>query len=159
MDKQNNTDRILIERYLAGDLSYEEEKTLFDLLEKNPELKKYLEFSEAVWRELDDLDKLEPSQDYVQRFWNRVSKEKEKSSIFSVFGFGALKHRWAFATSFATVLITGLFLANVYLFNNSINDTQEFVFNKEDELLLRNLDRAISKQTAASLEVFGPWED
>lgn len=156
MNKQHNkSEKELIQEYISGDVSENGKETVKTLLENHPELNSYMRKSERIWDLLDSVDTVEPNPNYISNFWTRLREEQNSASLLEKIG--RLSVRWLFAGSFATLLIITAISVNMFILNTGTDSN--IAFNKQDEILLRNLDKAITKKTAASLEVFGPWEE
>lgn len=155
MSKQHEREKELIQEYISGDISENGKETVRTLLEKHPEFNSYMRKSERIWDLLDCVDTVEPNPNYISNFWTRLREEQNSTSLLEkIIG---LNVRWLFAGSFATLLLISAISVNMFILDTGTDSN--IVFNKQDELLLKNLDKAITKKTAASLEVFGPWEE
>lgn len=157
MNRETEKNKELIQRYLADDSPDKQNSSISELLEKNPELDKYLRRSEKVWELLGQAEMVEPNPNYISNFWSRLREEEQIQQQGFLDKIAALNIRWVFVSSFVTVLFVSALIVNVFILNSD-KETQ-FTFNKQDEMLINNLDKAITKKTAASLDVFGPWEE
>ena len=144
-----------VEDYFSGELNEEESKILLTKIDTSEELKQYFRESESLWSIMSSAELLEPREDYITRFWNKVSKDEDKKkSSFSFFSNINLK--WGFAGSLAVFLILSTIIVNNFVIEE---EKSGFVYEADDELLINNLDEALSKNTHESLKIFGPWED
>ena len=144
-----------IEDYFSGELSEEESNSLLLKIEGSAELREHFEESEKLWNYMSSFETIEPGPDYIQKFWKKVSDEEDKKSR-SFFPFNFMNTKWAFATSLAVFL-----LLSTIIVNNFVTEEEKsgFVYDADDELLLNDLENALSKNSAQGLNVYGPWED
>ncbi len=144
----------LIQKYVSGDFSKDEKSTIERMLRDDPDLATYIKKSEQVWDLLSATEDIEPNPNYISNFWSKVREEQEnRSGLRKLLD---INIRWVFVSSFVTVLLVSAILLNIFIVEEPPGT--KFVFDEQDEILLKNLDKAITKKTAASLEVFGPWE-
>jgi Predicted transmembrane transcriptional regulator (anti-sigma factor) len=106
----------------------------------------------GVWNLLDRWDGIEPEGDFVAKFWDRVSEGEVRGGILDFFR--NWRSGWAIAVSVAVILIVSIISINVFE-----SDRADVVFteiDRADEELLIKLERVTSRETAKSLEVYGP---
>lgn len=156
MSTDRNRQRELVQKYISGDISVDETSYIESMIEHDPELRTYLERSGKVWDLMGHFESIEPNPNYISNFWDRVRQEEDGKTTF-LEKIKSINIRWAFISSFATILLVSAFLINIFMIDN--DSEKKIVFDEQDEVMLKNLDRAITKKTAASLEVFGPWEE
>ena len=144
-----------IEDYFSGELSEEESKNLLLKVEDSDELKIYFEESEKLWNYMNSLETIEPDPNFITRFWDNVTAEEEKQNR-SFFHFNIFDMKWKFVSSLAVFLILSTIIINNYVLED---DRSGFVYEAEDELLVDNLEQALSKNTPDALNVYGPWDD
>ena len=144
-----------IEGYFSGELSDEESKNLLSKVHDSDELKEHFEESEKLWNYMNSLESIEPSTDYITRFWKTVSADEEKQNR-SLFQFNFLNKKWKFVSSLAVFLILSTIIINNFVLEE---EKSGFVYEADDELLVDNLEEALSKNTPDVLNVYGPWED
>lgn len=138
-----------IQMLLCGDLPEDEKSDLDKMIGDSKEIKNYYLKSKALWQNLESLDEIQPSNNYVSKFWKKVDqKEKTGFDLFLYF-----RSYWKFAGSFAVFFIAAVFVINSY----TANDNTEFVINSDDEEILNQLDNAITLNGDSTLEVYGPW--
>ena len=144
-----------IEDYFSGELSDEESKSLLSKVEDSEELRDHFVESEKLWNYLSSVETIEPTPNYIRRFWNSVSSNEEKENR-SYFQFNFLNKKWKFVSSLAVFLIL-----STIIINNFVHEEEKsgFVYEADDELLVDNLEEALSKNTPDVLNVYGPWED
>lgn len=144
-----------IEDYFAGELNEEQSKNLLTKVNGSEELMARFRESENLWNYMSSLESIEPRPDFIQKFWNAVSQDEEKKNS-SFFNFNFLNRKWAFVSSLAVFL-----LLSTIIINNFVVDEEKsgYVYDADDELLVNNLDEALSKNTPEGLNVYGPWDD
>jgi len=144
-----------IEDYLSGELSEEEAGNLISKIDNSEDLKEYFLESQKLWNFMGSADIIEPKGDYVTKFWNNVSREEEKRNK-SFFDFNFFNRKWAFVSSFAVFLLLSTIIVNNFVIEE---EKTGYVYDAEDELLINNLEDALSMNSSEQLNVFGPWED
>lgn len=138
-----------IQMLLCGDLSLEEKKEIEKLIGQSVEINNYYLKSKDLWKDLESLDEIQPSNNYITKFWNKV--EEKENSRFDLMLY--LRNYWRFAGSFAVIIIAGVFVINSY----TGNESADFVLNPDDQEILNQLDNAITLNGDSTLEVYGPW--
>jgi hypothetical protein len=111
--------------------------------------------SNELWNILDNWDRVEPGDDFVAGFWKRVSEEDVKKNKILDF-FRNLKLNWALGAALAVIMVVSVITLNVFH-----SDRANVVFTENDEAdeeLLIKLDKAISRETATALDIYGPWK-
>jgi len=144
-----------IEDYLSGELSDEEAGNLISKIDNSEDLKEYFLESQKLWNFMGSADIIEPKGDYVTKFWNNVSREEEKRNK-SFFNFNFFNRKWAFVSSFAVFLLLSTIIVNNFVIEE---EKTGYVYDAEDELLINNLEDALSMNSSEQLNVYGPWED
>ena len=144
-----------IEDYLSGELSDEEAGNLISKIDNSEDLKEYFLESQKLWNFMGSADIIEPKGDYVTKFWNNVSREEEKRNK-SFFDFNFFNRKWAFVSSFAVFLLLSTIIVNNFVIEE---EKTGYVYDAEDELLINNLEDALSMNSSKQLNVYGPWED
>lgn len=142
--------------YKVGNLDQSEKIRVESHLRECKECNLFLMQSNQVWDLLDEWDIVEPKQNIATEFWKRVSEEDVKGKgIFDYLK--NLKLNWSFGAALAVILIVSVLTFNVFEFRRT-----EVVFteiDEADEELLIQVDRAISRETAKSLEIYGAWDE
>lgn len=144
-----------IEDYFSGELNDEESKSLLLKVEDSDELRKHFEESSKLWSYMASAETIEPSPDYIRRFWKIVSSNEEKKSR-SFFQFNFMNKKWTFVSSLAVFLLISTIIVNNFVLEE---EKSGYVYEEDDELLIHNLEEALSKNTPDVLNVYGPWED
>ena len=144
-----------IEDYFSGELNDEESKSLLLKVEDSDELRKHFEESNKLWSYMASVDTIEPSPGYIRRFWKIVSSNEEKKSR-SFFQFNFMNKKLTFVSSLAVILLLSTIIVNNFVLEE---EKSGYVYEEDDELLIHNLEEALSKNTPDVLNVYGPWED
>ena len=144
-----------IEDYLSGELSDEEAGNLISKIDNSEDLKEYFLESQKLWNFMGSADIIQPKGDYVTKFWNNVSREEEKRNK-SFFNFNFFNRKWAFVSSLAVFLLLSTIIVNNFVIEE---EKTGYVYDAEDELLINNLEDALSMNSSEQLNVYGPWED
>jgi predicted anti-sigma-YlaC factor YlaD len=146
----------LILEYEDGDLDEGERERIESHLVECEDCSVFFKRSNEVWRLLDRWEAIEPRGDIVARFWDRVSEEDRKGrGIFDLLK--NPKPGWTLGAALAVILIIGVVTFDIIQPNRA-----QVVFTEEDradeELLIR-VDNAVSRETANSLSIYGPWDE
>ncbi len=144
-----------IEDYFSGELTEEESRDLLLKVENTGELRDRFEESRKLWSYMGSFETLEPGDDYIRKFWKNISKEEEKKNS-SFFPFNFMNRKWAFVSSLAVLLLLSTIMVNNFV---TQEEKSGFVYDADDELLLNDLENALSKNSTQGLNVYGPWED
>jgi hypothetical protein len=144
-----------IEDYFSGELSGEESKKLLLKVEDSDELREHFEDSSKLWNYMASVETIEPSPDFIRRFWKIVSSNEEKNNR-SFFKFNFMNLKWKFVYSLAVFLLLSTIIVNNFVLEE---EKSGYVYEADDELLIENLEEALSKNTTDVLNVYGPWED
>jgi hypothetical protein len=146
----------LMLEYTVGNLGQSEKLRVESHLGECKECYRFFRQSNQVWDLLDEWDVIEPKKDIVTNFWQRVSEEDPKGrGIFDFFK--NFKLSWS-----RTIALTVILIISVISFNIFEPEQTRVVFSesdKADEELLIELDKAVSRETARGLSIYGPWED
>ena len=146
--------RELVVRHSSGDLSGDERALVESHLPGCGECSELFSNSNAVWMLLDEWKEVEPRSDYVSEFWSRVEREESRAGFW-----GSLfksRPRWKLAGALASVFIVGVF--SLFVFTGDPGGSVLAENDMRDDMLLLELDSATSRDTAAALEIYGPWD-
>lgn len=146
--------RELVVRHSSGDLSGDERALVESHLPGCGECSELFSNSNAVWMLLDEWKEVEPRSDYVSEFWSRVEREESRAGFW-----GSLfksRPRWKLAGALASVLVVGVF--SLFVFTGDPGRSVLAENDMRDDMLLLELDSATSRDTAAALEIYGPWD-
>ncbi len=146
----------LIVSYSSDDLSGGDKALVETHLKECGECGLYLSQSNELWNLLDEWKKIEPGDEYVADFWQRVSKEEADHRGF-LGVFKKFRFNWAIAGAFASILIVGIF--TFAIFGPGSGNGIFTASDERDELILLELDRATSRETADVLAIYGPWDN
>ena len=112
--------------------------------------------SHQIWNLMDEWGGVDVGENFVTKFWDRVSHEDSRKSGIMYF-FRNWKLGWTYAAALAVIVIV-----SVILFNFFGSSRTSIVFterDKTDERLLIDFDKAISREDGQSLDVYGPWDE
>jgi hypothetical protein len=116
----------------------------------------YYEQSYKVWNMLDKWDAVDVKDNFISKFWDKVSTQDSKTiSIFHFLRYSRVNLIGGLVG--VVVLILGVFFANTF-----VSHRYNIVFTEEDkfdEELLIEFDKAVSKETVELLDVYGPWDE
>jgi predicted anti-sigma-YlaC factor YlaD len=146
----------LILEYTVGNLDQDDKLRVESHLGECKDCNRFFRQSNEVWDLLDEWDVIEPKRDLVTNFWRSVSEEDSKGIRISDF-FKSFRLGWSRAIALAVILIISVISFNIFE-----PEQTRVVFtesDKADEELLIELDRAVSRETARGLSIYGPWED
>lgn len=147
--------RELILDYSEGDLNQSDKLGVERHLKECKECNIYFEQSHKVWNLLDNWHTVEIKNDFIPRFWDRVTTEdKKKGNAFDFFR--NLRVNLVSGGVGVIILILVVFLVNIL-----VSHRENIVFTEKDradEELLIEFDRSITKETTESLEIYGPWD-
>ena len=144
-----------IDDFFSGELSDTDKYELLSKVESSEELRARFEESRKLWSYMDSAEAIEPEADYIRKFWKKVSEEEEKNSK-SFFPFNFMNKRLAFATSLAVFLLLSTIMVNNFILEE---EKTGYVYDADDEILINNLEEALSLNSHHDLNVYGPWED
>ena len=148
--------RELILDYSEGDLNQSDKLGVERHLKECKECNIYFEQSHKVWNLLDNWHTVGIKNDFIPRFWDRViTEDRKKGNVFDFFR--NLRVNLISGGVGVIILILVVFLVNIL-----VSHHENIVFTEEDrsdEELLIEFDRSITKETAESLEIYGPWSD
>jgi predicted anti-sigma-YlaC factor YlaD len=146
----------LILEYPNGDLNQTEKMRVEAHLKECADCTLFLNGSHYVWNLMDGWEDVEVGENYVTKFWDRVSHEKTKKDWIMEFVTN-WKLGWTYAVALAVIVIV-----SVVLFNFFESGRTNIVFtemDQADEKLLIDFDKAISREDWQSLDVYGPWDE
>jgi hypothetical protein len=145
----------LILEYPDGDLTQGEKIQVETHLRECKGCNLFYRQSSELWDLLGRWGGVEPEKDFVATFWDRVSEEDIKKGKGVLDFLKDWKLGWAVAVAVAVILVVSVISFNVFQ-----PDIAKVVITErdiEDEELLIRLERVTSRDTAKSLEVYGPW--
>lgn len=145
----------LIVSYSSGDLTGKDKTLVEAHLKECAECSLYLSRSNELWNLLDEWKEIEPGTEYIADFWQRASRgEGAQGGFIGIFK--NFRLNWAIAGAFASILIVAIFTFALFAPDS---DNKIFTSSDEhDELILLELDRATSSETAEVLAIYGPWD-
>jgi predicted anti-sigma-YlaC factor YlaD len=149
----------LVIGYSSGEISDVERDLVEAHLGVCEDCSEYLAQSDKLWTLLDEWRGIEPRSDFVSGFWERVS-EQERAGYWGFIGrLRYLKPNFGLAGALATIMIVGIFAFALIGPDTGYHNYNYAQKNDEqDELLLNELDNATTRDTAADLAIYGPWD-
>lgn len=118
------------------------------------ECRSFVSKSKELWSLLDRWEEIEPGSSYISDFWNKVDQPKPAPGFIR--WIHNIRPNWALAGAMASI-----FLVSIITFGVFDTDTRNSLFmnaDERDELVLIELDDALSKDTAEVLSIYGPWD-
>lgn len=146
----------LLTQYSLGNLQDLDEKELQTHMDNCIECRDYVSESKSLWSLLETRDELEPNPEFLANFWDKVSKDEVKVQPGFLKRFTEIKLNWTLTGAMASI-----FLVSIITFGIFSPDTRNSLFmsaDEQDELMLIELDNAISTETAEVLAIYGPWD-
>ena len=146
----------LLTQYSLDDLGQVEKVGVERHLEECRECKVYLSQSQELWSLLDTWGEIEPEGEFVSNFWDKASIEETKLQPGFLGRLRNFKPNWSLAGAMASI-----FLVSILTFAVFSPDTTNTLFtsaDEQDELILLELDNALSRETADVLSIYGPWD-
>jgi hypothetical protein len=119
------------------------------------ECSEFLRLTDLEWRLLDKWERIEPKEDYIVKFWERLDHREEARKPWLLNLFKYRVPNWSYISVVSLFLIIFV-VAIVYVTteNGAVKYTEK---DREDEKLLFEVDRTISFDSADMLEIYGPW--
>jgi len=147
----------LLIQYSLGDLGPVEKTSVESHLENCTECRSYLSESNNLWSMLETWDEIEPDTEFLSNFWDKAAVNDVKLESGFLSWFRDIRLNWTLAGAMASI-----FLVSIITFSVFSPDTTNTLFmsaDQRDELILIELDNAISRETADVLSIYGPWDD
>jgi hypothetical protein len=104
---------------------------------------------------LDNWEEIEPQNNYVSKFWNKVD-ETELNSNKGVLGFFKGIKTAFVVPSLAVALFCSLFIVNMYWISTTPPTSDE---DARDDIFLLEINDIISVEGYESLKIYGLWND
>lgn len=142
--------------YTLADLSYAEKANIESHLDGCADCRAFVSESKGLWSLLETWEEVEPSSDFISDFWDKVSVEETKAKPGFLNWIQNIKPNWTLAGAMASI-----FLVSIITFGAFSPETRNSLFmsaDERDELILIELDNAISRETADVLSIYGPWD-
>ena len=105
---------------------------------------------------LDNWDEIQPQQNYVSKFWNKVDEEELKQNK-GVIGFIKGIKTTFLVPSLAVALFCSLIIVNIY--RTSTDNPVLSEQDAKDNRLLLEINDIISVEGSESLQIYGLWND
>ena len=146
----------LLTQYSLGDLGDIEKASVESHLGACRECKSYLSETENLWNLLEARDQIEPDPEFLSNFWDKADVDETKLKPGFLRWVKDIKPNWTLAGAMASI-----FLVSIITFGAFSPDTRNSLFmsaDEQDELILIELDDALSRETADILSIYGPWD-
>lgn len=146
----------LLTQYSLGDQKHLDHEELHNHLDNCTECRDYVLESRSLWSLLETRDEIEPDPEFLSNFWDKAAKDEVKLQPGFLKRFRNIKLNWTLAGAMASI-----FLVSIITFGVFSSDTSNNLFmsaDERDELVLIELDNAISTETADVLAIYGPWD-
>jgi len=147
----------ILMQYSLGDLGQVEKVDVEKHLEECNECRLFLSQSNQLWNLLDRWDEVEPKGEFVSKFWDKASIHETNYKPGFLSQLRNFRLNWTLAGVMASI-----FLVSIFTFAVLSPDTTNILFtsvDERDELILIELDNALSRETADVLSIYGPWDD
>ncbi|MCH8030096.1 MAG: hypothetical protein IH874_09230 [Candidatus Dadabacteria bacterium] len=147
----------LILEYPEGEISEANKMELKRHIRENLGYSELYEQSKGLWKLMEEWRDIEPSDDYLVKFWNRVTEEEEARAHWFGRFLGILRFNlgWS-AAAIVTFLVLGV--VSLYVFNTGTEMTLSEADLKDNEALI-DVEKAISTESSKPLELYGPWNE
>jgi len=148
--------RILVQ-YSLGDLGQVEKVGVERHLEECNECRLYLSQSNELWNLLDTWEEVEPDGNFISQFWDHASIDETKYKPGFLSQLGNFRLNWTIAGAMASIFLVSIITFAV--FSPDITNTLYTNADEQYELILIELDNALSRDTADVLSIYGPWDN
>lgn len=147
----------IVVRFSSGEVSNAERGMIEAHLEGCEDCNQFLAHSDRLWTFLDEWREIEPRNDFVSSFWERVSEEERAGDRVFIRRFKNLMPNLRLAGVLASILIVSIF---IFVLIGLDSGYRQYSQNndEQDERILNDLDNATSRDTAAELAIYGPWD-
>lgn len=138
LDEMSSDERVNIESHITG----------------CDDCKNYVSESKGLWSLLEKWEEVEPSGNYISNFWDKVEETAPAPGFLH--WIQNIKPNWTLAGAMASV-----FLVSIITFGAFSPEIRNSIFmsaDERDELVLLELDDALSRETADLLSIYGPWD-
>ncbi len=151
----NNIKELLTQHSLDA-LGQDEKVSVERHLEECNDCTLYLSESRELWGLLDTWDEIEPDGKFVANFWDKTSIKETKLQPGFLSRFRNLKPNWGVAGAMASIFLVSVITFAV--FSSDSTNTLYTSADEQDELVLLELDNALSRETSDVLSIYGPWD-
>jgi len=146
----------LLIQYSLDDLESDEKASVESHLDTCSECKSYLSESKNLWSLLETWDELEPDAQFLSNFWDKAAVDEVKLKPGFLSWVRDIKPNWTLAGAMASIFLVSIITFGVFspdMANNLFMSDE-----RQDELILIELDNAISTETAGVLAIYGAWD-
>lgn len=151
-----NNIKELLTQYSLENLEVSEKTSVEGHLNSCAECQDYLLETNNLWSLLEARDEVEPNSEYLNNFWDKASSEEMTHRPGFMKWIRDIKPNWTLAGAMASI-----FLVSIITFGAFSPDTRNSIFmstDEQDELILKELDNAVARETADILSIYGPWD-
>ena len=141
-------------QYSLDELGSKEKVSLENHIGNCDECRGYVSESIGLWSLLEAWDEVEPNNNYITNFWDKVEETKPASGFLH--WIQNIRLNWTLAGAMASI-----FLVSIITFGAFSPEMRNSIFmstDERDELVLIELDNALSRETADVLSIYGPWD-
>ena len=141
-------------QYTLDGLSHDERVNIESHISGCSECKSYVSESKELWSLLETWEEVEPDNNFVSKFWDKVEETKPTPGFLH--WIQNIKLNWTLAGAMASI-----FLVSIVTFSAFSPEMRNSIFmsaDERDELVLIELDDALSRETADLLSIYGPWD-
>ena len=141
-------------QYSLYDLEIPEKASIDNHMASCMECRSFVSESKELWGLLDAWEEVEPDSNFISNFWDKVDEPKPAPGFIN--WIQNIRPNRTLAAAMASV-----FLVSIITFGVFNPDTRNALFmsaDERDELILIELDDALSRETADVLSIYGPWD-
>lgn len=118
------------------------------------ECRSYVSESKGLWSLLETWDEVEPHSSYIANFWDKVEETKPAPGFLH--WVQNIKLNWTLAGAMASIFLVSIITFGA--FSPEMRNSILMSADERDELVLLELDDALSRETADLLSIYGPWD-
>ncbi len=141
-------------QYSLDDLDVSEKTSIESHLDSCTECRSFISESKELWSLLETWEDLEPSSNFISNFWDKVEQTKPAPGFIN--WIRNIKPNWTLAGAMASIFLVSIITFGV--FNPETRNSLFMSADERDELLIIELDDALSRETADVLSIYGPWD-
>ncbi|GJM16435.1 MAG: hypothetical protein DHS20C13_17620 [Thermodesulfobacteriota bacterium] len=146
----------LLTQYSLGDLGSDEKTSIESHIGTCSDCSSYLSESENLWNLLEARDEIEPDPEFLSNFWDKAAVDEVKLKPGFLSWVRDIKPNWTLAGAMASIFFVSVITFGV--FSPDMTNNLFMSDEQQDELILIELDNAISTETADVLAIYGAWD-
>ena len=146
----------ILTQYSLVDLQDAEKEEVQSHLRSCGDCESFVSQSNELWNLLDGWEGVEPDSQYLAKFWDKASVDEPELKPGFLSWIRDIRLNWTLAGAMASI-----FLVSIITFAAFSPDTRNSLLlssDERDELVLIELDNALSRETAEVLSIYGPWD-